>query len=75
MNHKYYIIQSSNGTVEIASEWNDINKAIVAYHQLCATLWNAPDVIEGYVEIVYSAGLDVVEGYKETITHPSPVEE
>lgn len=70
MNYKYYIIQSSNGNVTIKSEWDDLNKAIVSYHQLCATLWNAPDVIEGYAEIVYSADLNVVGGYKEHITHP-----
>lgn len=69
MNHKYYIIQSSNGNVDIVSEWNDLNSAIVAYHDRCKVLWNAKDVIEGYVEIVYSAGLNVVSGYKETITH------
>ena len=69
MNHKYYVLQSSNGNVTIVSEWNDLNSAIVAYHDRCKVLWNALDVIEGYVEIVYSAGLDVVSGYKETITH------
>lgn len=69
MNHKYYVLQSSNGTVSIVSEWDDLNSAIVAYHDACKNLWNSKDVIEGYVEIVYSAGLDVVSGYKETITH------
>ena len=70
MNYKYYIIQSSNGNVSIKSEWSDLDKAIVAFHQLCATLWNATDVIEGYVEIVYSMDLNVVGGYKERIEHP-----
>ena len=70
MNYKYYIIQSSNGNVTIASEHNDINKAIVAFHQKCATFWNTADVYEGYVEIVYSADMNVVSGYKEHITHP-----
>ena len=69
MNHKYYVLQSSNGTVSIVSEWNDLNSAIVAYHDRCKVLWNAKDVIEGYVEIVYSAGLEKVGNYKETITH------
>jgi hypothetical protein len=72
MNHKYYVLQSSNGNISIVSEWNDLNKAIVAFHQLCATLWNAPDVIDGYAGIVYSAGFDVVGGYKEHIEHPEP---
>ena len=77
MNYKYYILQVSNGVLTIASEWDDINKAIVAFHQKCATFWNTPSVIEGIVEIVYSADLNVVGGYREVITHPveEPVEE
>ena len=70
MNHRYYIIQSSNGTVTIASEWDDLTKAIVAFHDKCKVLWAAPDVIEGIVQIVYSADLAVVGGYSEKISHP-----
>lgn len=70
MNHKYYIIQSSNGTVTIESEWDDLTKAKVAYFDRCKVLWNATDVIEGYVGIFYSAGLGVVDGYMEHISHP-----
>ena len=75
MKHKYYVIQSSNGAVSVVSEWSDLNSAKVAYHDRCKILWNASDVIEGYVEIIYSAGLNGVEGYKETITHPAPIGE
>lgn len=74
MNHKYYIIQSSNGTVSIVSEWSDLTKAIVAFHDKCKVLWNATDVIEGYVGIFYSAGLGVVDGYIEHIEHTQEVE-
>lgn len=74
MNHKYYILQSSNGAVSIVSEWNDLNSAIVAYHDRCKILWNASDVIEGWVEIVYSMDLNVVGGYKERIEHPQTEE-
>lgn len=74
MNHRYYIIQSSNGTVTITSEWDDLTKAIVAFHDKCKVLWNAPDVIEGIVQIVYSADLAVVGGYSEKISHPQEVE-
>lgn len=74
MNHRYYIIQSSNGTVTITSEWDDLTKAIVAFHDKCKILWNAPDVIEGIVQIVYSADLAVVGGYSEKISHPQEVE-
>lgn len=72
MNYKYYIIQSSNGTVSIVSEWNDLNAAIVAYHDRCKVLWNAQDVIEGIVQLIYSADLAVVGGYSERITHTAP---
>ena len=74
MNHRYYIIQSCNGTVTIESEWDDLTKAIVAFHDKCKILWNAPDVIEGIVQIVYSADLAVVGGYSEKISHPQAVE-
>lgn len=70
MNYKYYIIQSSNGNMSIVSEWDDLTKAIVAFHDSAKVLWNATDVIEGIVQIVYSADLAVVGGYKEHITHP-----
>ena len=79
MNHRYYIIQSSNGTVTIESEWDDLTRAIVAFHDKCKVLWNAQDVIEGIVNLIYSADLAVVNGYSERITHaqaePEPEEE
>ena len=70
MNYKYYIIQSSNGNMSIVSEWDDLTKAIVAFHDRAKVLWNAQDVIEGIVQIVYSADLAVVGGYNERISHP-----
>lgn len=66
---KYYVMKSANGNVSIASEWTDINGAKVAYHDACKAYWNAPDVIIGYVAILDSS-FEVVEGYKECITHP-----
>ena len=64
---KYYVIKSSNGNVSIVSEWSDLNKARVAYHDACKVLWNADDVITGYVAIIDSQ-LDTVT--KEFISHP-----
>ena len=58
----------------IETKWNDLIKAIVAFHDKCKVLWNAPDVIEGIVQIVYSADLAVVGGYSEKISHPQEVE-
>lgn len=66
---KYYVVQSSNGNVSIVSEWSDLDGARVAYHERCKILWNAQDVITGYVAIL-DAQLDTVGGYKELITHP-----
>ena len=72
MNYKYYVMFTSNGSLQLdkVASYDDINKAIVAFHQKCAALWNEPSVIEGIVEIVYSADLNVVGGYKERIEHP-----
>ena len=75
MNYKHYIIQSSNGNVSIVSEWTDLTSAIVAYHDRCKVLWNAQDVIEGIVEIVYSKDMNVVNGYFEHISHPQDATE
>lgn len=49
---KYAIIQVSNGNFSIVSEWTDLNKAIVNFHSVCMTLWNAQDVEHATVEIV-----------------------
>ena len=80
MNYKYYVIYSSNGVIQLGdgkvSEWTDIIKAIKAYHDKCAVLWNTSDVYDGYVMIIYSYDMDVVSHdgvtYKEHITHPQP---
>lgn len=49
--------------------------ALVAFHDRCKILWNAPDVITGEVAI-FDEQLDVYKGYKELITHePVAVEE
>jgi hypothetical protein len=70
MNHRYYVLTSSNGTVSVDKEYDDLTAAIVGYHGTCAAFWNAPDVIEGIVQLVYSADLAVVNNYTEKITHP-----
>lgn len=81
MNYKYYVVYTSNGVLQLdkVSEWSDISKAIVAFHDKCKTLWNTEAVVEAIVEIIYSADLSVVsyEGttYKERITHAQDVVE
>ena len=72
---KYAVIKCVNGTYAIHSEgWKTLESAKVDFHTLCRTLWNAQDVITGYVMIA-NENLDKVEGYGEYIHHEPVVEE
>lgn len=70
---KYCIAKVINQNFFIHAEgYTDISKAKVAFHGLCQTLWNAPDVIDAEVAIL-DEYLNVAEGYKEYIHHePHP---
>ena len=69
----YAIIKVSNGTFTIESEWGgNLTGAKVAFHSLCQTLWNAPDVATAMVAIA-DENLDAVEGYREYIHHDTVV--
>ena len=69
---KYSIVQCVNGSFTVVSEHGDNKQAaIVAFHNRCMILWNAPDVITGMVKIV-DEQLDTVDGKMEYITHPAP---
>ena len=64
---KLAIVKVINGNFFIHSEGiATVEAAIVQWHGVCQTLWNAPDVITAEVAIV-NEQLDVVEGYKEFI--------
>lgn len=66
---KYAIIKVINGNYSIHAEGiADVNSAKVKFHGLCQTLWNASDVLKATV-IITDENLDIVEGYKEVITH------
>jgi len=66
---KYAIIKCINGSYSIHAEgFTNVSAALVNYHGLCQTLWNAPDVITAHVAIV-DEQLNVVEGYREYIHH------
>lgn len=66
---KYAIVKSINGNYFIDSEgFTDVDKAKVKFHGVCQTLWNASDVVTASVAIV-DENLDVVQGYKEFISH------
>ena len=66
---KYAIVKIVNDNFSIDSEWGDnLTGAIVKFHSVCGTLWNEATVETATVEIIDSQG-DVVNGYKEFITH------
>lgn len=66
---KYAIVRVSNGNFKVESEHNtDLQAAIVAFHGLCRTYWNTPEVITATVAIV-DENLDIVQGYIEHIKH------
>ena len=67
---KYAIIKAINGNYSVHAEGiTDINAAKTSFHQLCATLWNAPDVVTATVKIM-DENLDNAEGYRDFISHP-----
>ena len=70
---KYYVIYISNGALQVdkITEHDTLDKAKVAYAGVWRTLLNTPEVLHGVVAILDSQ-LDVVQGYREIITHPAP---
>lgn len=70
---KYAVIKVINGNFSVHAEgFTSADSAKVSFHDLCKTLWNAPDVITAEVAIV-DENLDVLDGengYKEFISHP-----
>lgn len=71
---KFAILQCVNGNFSIKSEWTDLEKAKVNYHSVCASLWNAADVLTATVCIIDEA-LIVQMGYKEYVVHEKKPEE
>ena len=71
---KYSIVKCINSTFSIHAETSELNSAKVAFHGLCQTLWNAPDVVTAKVAIM-DEQLNVVEGYTEFIHHETEPEE
>ena len=66
---KYSLINCVNGNYSVVSEHSTKQSGIIAFHQTCAALWNAPDVIKAVLNLV-DENLHVVDGrYTETITH------
>ena len=72
---KYAVLKVSNGSNSVVAEgYTDLNSAKVKFHQTCASLWNAPDVILGAVMVVDDS-LRLVNGCHEIITHEAPTTE
>lgn len=73
---KYAIIDVVNGTFKVRTEHGENKQAaLVAFHDRCKVLWNAPDVITAMVKLV-DENLDTVDGKMEYITHtPAPAVE
>ena len=69
----YAIIKVINGNYFVHAEGiTELNSAKTQFHGLCQTLWNASDVETACVMIT-DTNLDVVQGYKEFISHlPEP---
>lgn len=73
---KYAVMQCVNGNYSTVAEYpnDNIQGALVKYHQTCANLWNSADVITGKVKIV-NERLETVMGKDEDIKHDEPAAE
>lgn len=71
----YSLVQYSDGTFHIISEHgNNLQAAKIAFHNLCAALWNESSVGYAMVKIVDN-NWDCVDGHMELITHGVEEEE
>ena len=65
---KYSTIKVVNGVFAINTETDNLQSAIIQFHSLAQTLWNAPDVTTAKIAIM-DEQLNVVDGYAEYIHH------
>lgn len=71
---KYAVVQCVNGNFSIVAEYTDnIQGAIVRFHQVCANLWNSEDVISANVRII-DERQNTVMNMSEDIKHDQPEE-
>lgn len=71
---KYSVIKVVNGSFSVVSEHGDKQSALVKFHDICRTHWNAEDVKTAMVAI-FDESLNVVEGHKEFIYHTDESED
>ena len=69
---KYAIITCINSNFAVKTEYTALDKAKVGFHQQCASLWNAEDVLEAEISIMDENLTTVVT---EHIHHEAPVPE
>lgn len=69
---KYAIITCINSNFAVSAEYSALDSARVGFHQQCATLWNAEDVLEAEVSIMDENLTTVVT---EHIRHDAPAPE
>lgn len=70
---KYAVASVTNGNFAIHSEHGtNLVGAKMEWHSYSRALWNDPATTTAMV-IIVDENLDVVEGYKEYISHPVPV--
>ena len=67
---KYSTIKVVNGIFAINTETDNLQSAIIQFHSLAQTLWNASDVVSAKIAIM-DEQLNVVDGYAEFIHHES----
>ena len=68
---KYAIITCINSNFAVKAEYTALDKAKVGFHQQCASLWNAEDVLEAEISIMDETLTTVVT---ENIHHDAPVD-
>lgn len=72
---KYAVQQCVNGNFSTVSEHDDdLQGALVKFHQTAANLWNAPDVLKANIRIV-DENQNTVMGKSEDIGHDEPAPE
>lgn len=69
---RFSVLKCINGNFSVDSEFTDISKALVKFHDVCKNLWNASDVLDATVKVVDS-NLNQYHVYSEHITH-APIE-
>lgn len=67
----YAVIKVVNGNFAVSTEHgHDLQAAIIAFHSLCAALWNDTIEVDAVVKVV-DTNLDTVDGKVEFISHPA----